>query len=433
MATALSRSLLVWGGLVGIVFTCAADAAVIVVDAAGGGDFTNVSSAVATCVDGDVIVVRSGDYRNDDLFGVLVDGRAITLIGDGPTRPILNQIRVESLAAGESCIVRGFELAAGPVIPTIAGVACANNAGAVLIEDCLIVGAAGAQIAFGAVIEGGPGVAVNTTPLVALTRCVVTGGRGLDAMGGINQHGSTRGGPGLLCSLSSVTLNDSSLNGGRGGNGFPALSNSNRGGHGVHALSGSVRMAGCAVAGGRGGDAWSPSISAAGTGGDGLVVAGQANAESFASTFVAGVGGVTTNGLQAASGVAQNVFSPTSHVVVANTSARTFSLSSPVVPGQTVTVSFSGVPGEAAFVLPGFGVGHVTIFGAIGWLAVKPPYVIPFSIGTVGPSGTTSYGVPAPPLAQPTLEADVFLFQSVFANASEVVIGPPSAFVLKSP
>lgn len=50
-----------------------------------------------------------------------------------------------------------------------------------------------------------------------------------------------------------------------------------------------------------------------------------------------------------------------------------------------------------------------SVFGTIGWLAVKPPYVIPFSIG------------------------DVFLFQSVFANASEVVLGPPSAYVLKAP
>lgn len=420
-------------GLGAALFAQVADAAVIVVDAGGGGDFVNVSSAVAASVDGDIIVVRSGDYRVQDLFGIGISGRAITLIGEGATRPLVNQITIQSLSSGESCVVRGFDFSASPFAPTVVGVSCQSNAGDVMIEDCSILGPSGAQVAFGAVIDGGPGVTAVNSHLVVLTRCVVAGGRGIDAAGGINQHGSTRGGPGVFVSQSSVTASDCDLQGGRGGDGPPALANSNRGGHGVHALSGTVRMAGCAVAGGRGGDSLSPNVNGAGTGGDGLVVAGQAHAESFASTFIAGVGGVTTNAIAAASGVAQNLFAPSSHVVIASTAARTFALSSPVVPGQNVQVTFGGVPGEAVFVLPGFGVGHVTIFGTIGWLAVKPPYVIPFSIGTVGPGGTTSYGVPAPPLAQPTLEGEVFLFQSVFVNPNETVIGPSSAFVLRAP
>lgn len=427
------RSWAVLTGLVGAVVASDARAAVIVVDVAGGADFTNVSSAVATSVDGDVIVVRSGDYRLDDLFGVGILARSLTLIGEGPTRPILTQIRVQSMPAGKSCVIRGFELSANAFAPTVAGIVCSGNVGGVLVEDCVIHGPDGAQGAFGGVVDGGPGVMTTTTQFLALTRCVVTGGRGIDAAGGINQHGSTRGGPGLFVSQSNVTAYDCEFHGGRGGDGPPALANSNRGGYGVHAFAGTAKLASCSVEGGTGGDALSPNLNGAGTGGDGLVVAGTASTQSFASTFLAGVGGLTTNGQQAANGVAENLFSPASHVVIATTPARAFSLSSPVVPGQTITVSFTGVPGDTVYVLSAFGVGHVTIFGTVGWLAVKPPYVIPFSIGTVGPSGTTTYGVPAPPLAQPALEAEVFLFQSFFVGPSEIVVGPPSAFVLRVP
>lgn len=59
----------------------------IVVDKNGKGDFTTVTDAVNSAVDGDVIFVKSGDYTNEHIQGW---GKTLSIIGENPLNTILS-------------------------------------------------------------------------------------------------------------------------------------------------------------------------------------------------------------------------------------------------------------------------------------------------------------------------------------------------------
>ena len=407
----------------------ATHAAVITVDAAGGGDHTSINAAIAAAANDDILLVQSGDYRPIDVFGVVANGKALVIVGAGPTRPILNRLEIKNIPAAKSFVVRGLEIRPAVFAPSVGGLWLSTSPGTLLVENCMIRGGEGSAAAFGIPLDGSPAVdAVNST-FAAFTRCTMVGCRGIDAVsGGPNQHGSTRGGTAVRLQFCPATLYDCAAVGGDAGDGPPHSFMSSSGGHGAVTFN-ALRASGCSFTGGAGGDAQTPNLADAGVGGDGVRVAQPATFETIASTSAGGPGGMTTTGAFAAAGVAEQLWQPSAHVVIP-TNARHFELSSPVVELTPVTVSFGGTPGEFVFLLQSFSVGHTQIGGTLGWMSIAPPYNGPFLIGTVGPSGNTSFTVNAPPISPPTLEGAVFLFEAIFANPNEIVVGPPSAFVL---
>jgi hypothetical protein len=416
---------------IGACLALGAEAGVVVVDAAGGGDFTSINAGIAAASNGDIVVVKSGDYRTIDLFGVFANGTSIVIVGHGATRPILNRILVSNVPANGGLVLRGLAFEPSEFVQMYGGIDATQSAGGVFVEDCVVAGANGYEVAFGGPPEDAPpAVSLTNCNFAAFTRCTIVGGRGIDQIGGFNQHGSTAGGIALRLDHSSATLFDCALTGGIGGNGPADFgSHANYGGNGCEVLTSGVRFSGCALKGGRGGNSLSTSVANAGMGGHGLVVPAPSSAESFASTFAGGAGGVATTGASAAAGSAEVLWSPQAHTVLGAT-ARHFSLSTPVLELAPVTVALGGESNDLVFLVQGFALGHVVVGGTVGWLAMTPPLIGPFTFGSVGPTGSVTFSVNAPALTPPTLAGQAFLFQPFFANAQQIVTGPPSCFVL---
>ena len=85
-----------------------AHADVIVLDAAGGGDHTSVQSAVNAAADGDIILVKPGDYSGD-VFGFSIGDTSLSMVADGTSPDFrLPQLTISGLSAGKSIMLRGL-------------------------------------------------------------------------------------------------------------------------------------------------------------------------------------------------------------------------------------------------------------------------------------------------------------------------------------
>jgi hypothetical protein len=103
--------------LLTLLATPALHAGVLVVDAAGKGDFTMVSAAVAAAADGDTILVHSGDYLESG--PVVIDGKPLSIVANpfdwfgppfGPPVTIRPGLVVRNLAPNEFVILENLAL-----------------------------------------------------------------------------------------------------------------------------------------------------------------------------------------------------------------------------------------------------------------------------------------------------------------------------------
>ena len=143
------RSLLPWS-----LFLVAAPLgaqSVIVVDAANrpGADFVDLSSAVAASVEGDVILMREGDYGFEDL---VLNGRGLLLQGEAGAEVTISKISVTNLPAGSLFAARNLNLEGGGVSsqPAINVLDCA---GIVWFEDIYVSGVPNAFHAGGVLVQ----------------------------------------------------------------------------------------------------------------------------------------------------------------------------------------------------------------------------------------------------------------------------------------
>jgi hypothetical protein len=77
--------------------------AVHVVAGDGSGDFLQLQQAVTAAAAGDVILVRPFGERYDP---TVIDGKALTIVGDGGIRPQLKRVRIRNLPAGSIVSLR---------------------------------------------------------------------------------------------------------------------------------------------------------------------------------------------------------------------------------------------------------------------------------------------------------------------------------------
>lgn len=210
-----------------------APAPVDVLDVGPGRPYADIGDAVIDAVDGDVIRVAGGTYGS-----FAVRGKSLTLIG-GPGVVVEGVVRVQELAHGQHVSLQGLDLR---VIPwqeeerLIVGL----NQGSVRLEDVTVARAFTTEY-----LDPLAGARVVSSADVTFVDCVLEPKIGYDAW-----FERVAGGPGLLCSASSVALYDCDVAGeGNNGQGFPAE-------HGIQAHDCDLELFGVAARGSYGGDTY---------------------------------------------------------------------------------------------------------------------------------------------------------------------------------
>lgn len=268
------------------VLPAVAQADVLVVDASGGGDFTDLQLAVDSSAPGDVLLLREGSYGAPMLFGldlalvadagaeVVVTGRTLVsgmtedqtllLSGirfEGPIYdPALTVQVCEGAVRLQGCDIRGFDglpfNGVGDVDESGIGLLLYNNRD-VALSGCNVVGGAGSDHLpnTGFTLYAGNGSAAidSTMTMLTIYRCTVTGGRG-----GHGTWGGWGGDPEPALRVQNAgacTLVQSALTGGDGGDGGDFFTSCSDGSAGIEVDSGNmVRQLGCVFAGGEGGE-----------------------------------------------------------------------------------------------------------------------------------------------------------------------------------
>jgi hypothetical protein len=408
---------------IAVLLTCSTTtrADVLVVDAAGGGDYTSIDDAVFAAADGDTLLIRpilpSGRYP-----GTVIVGRSLTLVGDpqgAAVRPRVEYVFIEDLTATQRVVLRGLDIQ--PPNPTFAAasypaVHVDQCAGAIWIEDCELTGRKASGLGLincFPTLPGGEGLFVNWSS-VALTvvRCELTGGIGAKAnpgQPGQDGNGASDGGAAASLSAADAAFFACTLTGGTGGDGFEC-GETGDGGAGVLTTNASILLAGCTVTGGEPGSQ--------GAGGAGLAGGAFSTFELLETTLAGGTGGPNldiTNGTLTRYGG----------------SARTFAIESPLRESQAGTLSMQGVQGDFVGFFWSFGAGSLPMPARNGWFLLNPAQLGgPFLLGLItDPGGTWDIPITAP-LLLPALEAQTLLLQAWFQYPGGVTLGSGTSLTL---
>jgi len=392
----------------------AANDVIVVDEAAGpGSDYSTISAAVFFANDGDIILIRPGNYGNAN-----INNKSLTLIGDGAVRPVLASINVAILDANKQVALRGLACTenAGFANQLLHILDCA---GAVLVEDCI----------FEVEVSGQPnttGIRIVDSDKVSVTRCLVKGANGYTIFLGPG----VKGGPGLEIYNSNVYLYGTSVDGGKGADAelntlLKLVWGSSPGGPGVMFNGGFLFIAGCDISGGPGGDGleFSGTGYQSSDGGDGVELNGMA--VTLDSMVMGGLAGVDPPGYPQVGldGVAFDIHGGSVQTIAE--SYRSCEMEAPVKNLDQLTLTVTGVPGEFAWLLLSDSPGINYYPEYRGALAPGFPLNLIF-LGALPPSGTlqltstVNLGFPA------GVEGYLFYGQMI-------VPGQPSGGVLSSP
>jgi len=401
--------------------TASADA--LTVDDDGPADFVVLQNAVDAAVEGDLILVRPGEYGF-----VVLDGKSLTLQADGPPGSVIvystlfspsfaPALEVKNLAPDQSVVVRGFELTNFGLDGNehVAGVT--SSLGAVILEECTIQSTTGDAFR------------IEDSASVSLVRTTI------DA--GTSYYDSFQPAylmrTGLRAVDSSVYLYDCDVRGSYGPDGMQTFFGYYLPGTGGAAarLTGTTMFAsGCSFEGGRGGSGTDFQCDEGKDGGDGIVHL-QSLVRLLDTTVVPGTAGVATPGCGLPDGVPGDAFfGDPGELHPLSGTARSFELASPLDSGASIQMSFAGEPGDAVIVVvglqPAVGVWHPA-FDAVQLVAAP---ILPMSFGVIPATGALDVALPVPPLA-PGADFARYPAQALFVTPSaEVFHSGPSTVVL---
>ncbi|MEZ6014591.1 MAG: hypothetical protein R3F49_05715 [Planctomycetota bacterium] len=395
-----------------------AQADVLVVDALGGGDFTDLQAAVVAASSGDTLLVRSGDYGAFTIHAKALDIAAY----EGATVRVFGGSAVQNLNSSHEVVLSGLELRpdlAQWVAPTLGLTA---NAGRVRLVDCAIFGLDG----LGDFDDGGLACAISGTGDVGLFHCRLRGGAGGQGF----FCNFTTGGLGLEVSQGQVDLYGSTIEGGPSAD---TLSNFQLGGHGGPAalVRGAATLRGFSstFAGANGGEGdLSFTFCACGDGGAGLRAEGASVAELFDCVTTGGQGGITFGGGTCNAGAATS-----GPVTVLGGAVRALTADRVVRVGGTIQGVVRGAPGDAVFLLMSLNANHQPYPALLGVLNVGAPYVArALAVGVIGPSGVLplSGGVTG---FSPGLTAEHLYIQPFISAPSGRWLGQPDVLMVLAP
>jgi hypothetical protein len=407
-----------------------ARADVLVVNGAGGGDFTTLQAAVDAAADGDVLLVKGGTYA-----GVHVDDKSLSIVADtGQTVTLSQGIVIENLAFGRRVNLIRLQVTGDPSPGggdddlRIALVA-RNNLGAVRALACTLTGAAGdpadcypdpsdCQVA----PDGWDGVRLENNLQVSFAGCVLRGGSGLV---GVEYYGHGGDGGGAVVSDGSQSAFYNCVL--EGADGVYGGQRGGLGGEGLTLGSQSVFASATSFRGGDGGPADDFIISYGGDGGDAVHVAAGAEVRLVEPTFIAGGPG---DGLFYDGEPGVDV-SGAGQQIDYGVSGRALQVPIPVDDGSVLTLGFFGEPGDLAFLLlsgsPGF-IPAPAFFGVV--LTGNGP--LKFQ-GIVGAGGVKTKNIPLNVLGPGDASLEGYL-QGVFVDASQnVIAGSPNHLLVVDP
>lgn len=379
---------------------------VIVVDEAGGGDFTHPGPAVAAALDGDIVLIRPGHYVGLD-FPVDIDGKALSIIGDAGGTATIPFVSVRNMPAGGTVALRNLTLVANPLVSFLgATLAATSNAGVLFVEDCVIEGFVGSSAN-----PGFDAVRIDSSAGAVFTRCTLLGGAGDDTAQPpfptpVTLFSSV-GGRAARVDGSPVAFYDCLLVGGRGGDDLLFDNGGSDGGPGVLALGARVTLSGTTVIGGPGGDGCDLAQSATACRGGSAVTLSGTNPllEQLDSDLQGGAGGTLDGGGQAADGAPTVVLSGTTlqHPGQAVGMHKT----APVRTGETATLTVTGPEGHLFGVFFSFGAGFTPKLGFSGVFQLGFPFAGPILLFVMPPGDTFSVDYTAGEIASFGLEGYV--------------------------
>ncbi len=377
--------------------------ATIVVDAAGGGDFTSLEEALVAAADGEQVLVRSGTYGAFGLQYPLVAGKGLSIVADTGATVVIPGLRVTGVPAGHWVIVRGLTIDALAFTgdSSFAAVEFTGPDGALWLEDCTIHGDKGyADQFFPFVSHSRPAVAALGGGSVTLQRCTLVGGEGWPRTSSPMKWPPGVGAPGVLADGGRVALHGCTVTGGLGGLGDPFVGTPVNfppdGGAGIEVRGGGfAHVAGSDVTGGSNGDNNNIDDDQSG---DGLLVLAPATAWLRDSQFQPG--SVVKTGLPG-----QAIEAPPGAVTTFAAPARSLSVDSPLREGQAGALQVQGVPGDQVVVLVALGAGFAPFAGKQGVFSLDTSVLLlPLGLGTItDPGGSLTVPFVTPTL-NPALE-----------------------------
>lgn len=409
----------------------AARAGVHVVDPGPGADGAALlQAAVDAAQDGDVILLKAGDYVGSGLPPLGLAGKSLALMADDGLAPLaVRSANVNSLPGGGVVVLRGLRFATaseatstgGPVLHQAASIDIVGDGPSSLcwIEDCEVLGAdelLGGVNGLG--LTGlylqavpGPGVGIGTD--VVAVRSLFRGAQGNTGIFGAGGHGAyIEGGSAafLQCTL---------LGGDGNAAAFPTLSKAD-GGHGCYALFSWLYVSGSTFQGGAEG-LDSPQATVSGSGLQLLfaISEGWLRDTSLQAGAVQGASGTQGPAL----------VNPAQDIVFFPAASRALSVPALCHEGSAVVVKATGVAGDLAALLlsaePQWG---FPIAARQGPLLLDPLTVVgPILLGAIRSADgvlESTFSVPSLP---PGLDAQLLFGQGLFAGSDGVTLGSGSA------
>ena len=379
----------------GLCSVSAAQGNVLVV---GPNGFSQIQAAVQAAQDGDTILVRVPPNGGPTYDAVDVAGKALTIAAEPSSRQAkVRSVHVHDLPAGKTVVLSRLDALGGTL--TAPSIWLRSNAGSVRVVSC---DSRGAEAPFFSVLLATPAMTISSSSgSAAFASCGLVGGPGNRS----TTDPTNPGARGLELQDSIAAGFDSSIMGGQGDSCSFAIGVAALGGDGVFvghsALPARLLLSNSSVQGGRGGEAgcFPPLYCVSGNGGTGLRVGNGAAVTLQTTTPVGGPPGPQEAAGCGSIGAVGPALANQGSLQVRPTPA--IALSSPTVAGegQTITLTFTGTPGDRVFLIA----GTQTTFRelAAGVQLVQPgPTAFPQRgpVGILGASGTLSLAYPLPQL-----------------------------------
>lgn len=384
----------------GATLVCAvASADVIVVSPLG--PYTEFAPAILAASDGDIVLVKTGNYE-----GFTITGKSIAVIADVGADVRVAGVVVQGLGPSKTVVLDRVHSAgtyAGSTSsPRKHGLELENCKGKVRLEESSFRGAAGtadivemANCSVTGVADAGAGVRITNCSDVSFSRCDLVGGRGADLWSvecyiedDLLLYGG-KGGPGLSTDSSPVSVNHTTLEGGESSEGaFQTL-----GAPGILATQPNLVLVDVIARGGTGGEAYFPEYGSypGAEGGSGIHLTGVGIARILDSVFE---GGEQGDGWGTTGGALAPPITSTSTIVDWVGSSQPLGFTPVLRVGENGLVSASGEPGDLILCLAASTTKSTLLPEAKGTFCLDPSTLLqPVILGTVVGSQPVSTSV----------------------------------------